>query len=119
LSVDPALTSVAALDQLPTRPAAVNVKPARLGGIVAALAGVAARRSRDLYIYIGGMFEVGVGRQKLWTLVALLASAAPNDIAPRTAGGADAADLPAAPAVDATVPGFGAPLCAPDNAQAR
>jgi L-alanine-DL-glutamate epimerase-like enolase superfamily enzyme len=119
VSVDAAVTSAAALDRLPTRPAAVNVKPARLGGIGEALRCVAACRSRDLYIYIGGMFEVGIGRQQLWTLAALLASDAPNDIAPLTASDTGAADLPAALAVDVTVPGFGAPLCAPGDAQVQ
>ena len=56
-------------------------------------------------MYVGGMFEVGIGRAQLRALAAVLSPDGPNDIAPISRGD----DRPAHPArlrVAAT-PGFG------------
>jgi L-alanine-DL-glutamate epimerase-like enolase superfamily enzyme len=115
LTFDAPLTSVDALDALPVRPAAVNVKPARLGGVLEALRLVGECARRELPVYFGGMFEVSVGRRQLWELAALLAADAPNDIAPIGLGAAAdaAAATPALPArlvIDHTAAGFGSPM---------
>ena len=82
LSLDATVTSAAALDALPARPAAVNLKPARMGGVLEALACAARCAEAGIDVYIGGMFEVGVGRLQLRALAALLCPDGPNDIAP-------------------------------------
>ena len=82
LGLDAPITSARALDTLPVRPAAVNLKPARMGGVLEALS-CAERCAREgIQLYVGGMFEVGVGRRQLRTLAALLCPDAPNDVAP-------------------------------------
>lgn len=82
LSLDAAVTSAAAVDAIEERPAAVNVKPARIGGVLEALAVIEACAHRDIDVYFGGMFEVDVGRRQLQALAALLCPDGPNDLAP-------------------------------------
>jgi L-alanine-DL-glutamate epimerase-like enolase superfamily enzyme len=82
VSLDATVTSAAVLEALPARPAAVNLKPARMGGVLEALACATRCREHGIAVYLGGMFEVGVGRAQLRTLAALVAPDGPNDIAP-------------------------------------
>lgn len=82
LSLDAPITSAASVQTLDPKPAAVNVKPARLGGVLEALRVVEACASRGIEVYVGGMFEVDVGRAQLHVLAALLCPDAPNDVAP-------------------------------------
>jgi len=101
LSFDAPVTSARALDALPVRPAAVNLKPARMGGVLEALA-CAKRCAREgIDVYVGGMFEVAVGRRQLRTLAALLCPDAPNDVAPLVPP-----ERPPRLAVDVSAPGF-------------
>jgi len=101
LSFDAPVTSAHALDALPVRPAAVNLKPARMGGVLEALA-CAERCTREgIAVYVGGMFEVGAGRRQLRALAALLCPDAPNDVAPLVPP-----ERPPRLAVDAPAPGF-------------
>jgi L-alanine-DL-glutamate epimerase-like enolase superfamily enzyme len=79
---DAPVVSVDALAALPLRPAAVNVKPARMGGVLAALDCLAHCAGQGIATYIGGMFEVGVGRKQLQVLAALACADGPNDVAP-------------------------------------
>jgi L-alanine-DL-glutamate epimerase-like enolase superfamily enzyme len=127
VSFDAPLTSAAALDTLPVQPAAVNVKPARMGGVLEALRLIAECGRRGIPVYFGGMFEVSVGRPQLWTLAALLAAEAPNDIAPIAVGAVrvSAPGMPAAPAArerprlpDRLVVDDGAAGLAPDRTRA-
>ena len=102
LSFDAPVTSAHALDALPVRPAAVNLKPARMGGVLEALA-CAERCTREgIAVYVGGMFEVGAGRRQLRALAALLCPDAPNDVAPLVPP-----ERPPRLAVDVPAPGFG------------
>ena len=101
LSFDAAVTSAAALDALPARPAAVNLKPARMGGVLEALACATRCAAEGIAVYMGGMFEVGVGRTQLRALAALLCPDGPNDIAPLLE-----TVRPARLPVDGTAPGF-------------
>lgn len=87
LGFDAAVTSAAALDALPVRPAAVNLKPARMGGVLEALACAARCGEARIAIYVGGMFEAGPGRAQLAALAALLCPDGPNDIAPLSGEG--------------------------------
>jgi hypothetical protein len=82
VSFDIPITSTRALDGLPAAPAAINLKPARMGGVLEALACAARCAERGIAVYMGGMFEVGVGRGQLRALAAILSPDGPNDIAP-------------------------------------
>lgn len=103
-SADGAVTSVAALDALDPQPAAVNVKPGRMGSVLDAIDCLAHARARQLVAYVGGMFEVGVGRLQLRTLAALACPDGPNDIAPLL----DESPRPARLLVSADAAGFAA-----------
>jgi L-alanine-DL-glutamate epimerase-like enolase superfamily enzyme len=81
-AADAALTSADALEALSPRPRAINVKPARMGGVLEALTCLERASHLGLACYIGGMFEVAAGRRQLLTLAALACPDAPNDIAP-------------------------------------
>ena len=101
LSFDAPVTSARALDALPVRPAAVNLKPARMGGVLEALACAERCTRKGIAVYIGGMFEVGAGRRQLRALAALLCPDAPNDVAPLVTP-----ERPPRLAVDVSAPGF-------------
>jgi L-alanine-DL-glutamate epimerase-like enolase superfamily enzyme len=103
-SFDAPLRSAAALDRLPVRPAAVNLKPARMGGVLEVLRLAARCAAAGIAMYLGGMFEAGVGRRQLHVLAALLCPEGPNDVAPLSG------PRPARLAVDAAAPGFGGDL---------
>lgn len=102
LAADAAVASAVDVDAAAVPPAAVNVKPARMGGVLEALDAAArcARLGRD--VYFGGMWEVGPGRQQLRVLAALVAPDGPNDIAPLTQAG----PRPPRLRIDPTVMGF-------------
>jgi len=105
LSFDAPLTAARELAALPTRPAFVNLKPARMGGVLEVVACATRCAAEGIGVYVGGMFEVGIGRAQLRALAAVLSPDGPNDIAPISRGD----DRPARPArlrVAAT-PGFG------------
>jgi hypothetical protein len=80
LSLDAPITEPAALDA--AAPAACNLKPARMGSVLDAIRTAARCERRDIAIYVGGMFEVGVGRRQLRDLASVLCPDAPNDLAP-------------------------------------
>ena len=107
LSADAAVLSAAAVDALPEAPAAVNLKPARMGGVLELLAAAARCRALGIAVYVGGMFELGAGRTQLHALAALLCPDAPNDVAPIAL---DPRPAPRPPrlVVDGACPGFGA-----------
>jgi L-alanine-DL-glutamate epimerase-like enolase superfamily enzyme len=107
LALDAAIGSAADLGRLPVRPAAVNLKPARLGGVLETLATAAACAAAGIAVYVGGMWEVGVGRAQLHVLAALLSPNGPNDVAPIAIGDAAPARPPRL-AVDGDAPGYGA-----------
>ncbi len=60
----------------------VNIKPARLGGLAAALRCVEVARDRDAGVFVGGMLETGVGRAAAIALAAGIASAGTDDEIP-------------------------------------
>jgi len=82
LSLDAAIGSAADVAALDEPPAAVNVKPARIGGVLEALAVIETCAARGIDVYFGGMFEIDVGRRQLHALAALLCPDGPNDVAP-------------------------------------
>ncbi len=107
LAADAPLARAADVHRLPVRPAAANLKPARMGGVLEALAAAAACHARGIAVYLGGMFEVDVGRRQLQALAALLCPDGPNDVAPLPRAG-EPATRPPRITVDGDAVGFGA-----------
>ncbi len=105
-SLDAAIVAPDDVDAADPPPAAVNLKPARIGGPLAALDAAARAAQRAIPVYLGGMFEIGIGRAQLHVLAALLASDGPNDVAPIATDGLPAARPPRLVVPDAD--GFGA-----------
>ena len=93
---------------LQSRPAAINVKPARLGSVRALLELYEHCAADGIAVYGGGQHELGPGRTQIQLLAALFHPDAPNDVAP---GGyndaAPPADLPPSPLSVPMRPGFG------------
>jgi L-alanine-DL-glutamate epimerase-like enolase superfamily enzyme len=107
LAADAPLGRADDVHRLPVRPAAANLKPARMGGLLEMLAAAAACRARGIFYYVGGMFEVGIGRRQLQALAALLCPDGPNDVASIARTG-ETPSRPARIEVDGATPGFGA-----------
>jgi O-succinylbenzoate synthase len=84
LAVDESADSPDSIERMVRSGAAavVSVKPARLGGVVAA--GAAAGRARALgaQVFVGGMFELGVGRSSALALAAADPTDLPTDLGP-------------------------------------
>ena len=53
-----------------------------MGGVLDAIRAAARCERRDILAYVGGMFEVGVGRRQLRDLASVLFPDGPNDLAP-------------------------------------
>lgn len=70
------------LDRAPLPAAAVNVKAPRMGGWLEALRCLEACRLRGWHAYVGGMFEVDVGRAQASVLASLFTADHWNDLAP-------------------------------------
>jgi O-succinylbenzoate synthase len=60
----------------------VSVKPARLGGVAPAAAAVALCRDAGADAFVGGMFELGVGRAAAAAVAALDGCTLPTDLGP-------------------------------------
>ena len=80
VSLDAPVTEPSALDG--RAPAACNLKPSRMGSLLDAVRTAARCEQRGIAIYLGGMFEIGVGRRQLRDLAAVLCPEGPNDLAP-------------------------------------
>jgi hypothetical protein len=80
VSLDIPITEPAVLDG--RTPVACNLKPSRMGSLLDAVRIAAHCERRGIAIYVGGMFEIGVGRRQLRDLAAVLCPEAPNDLAP-------------------------------------
>jgi L-alanine-DL-glutamate epimerase-like enolase superfamily enzyme len=108
---DGSLSDARAVAVALARGEAVNIKAPRMGGPLEALRALELAARAAGTAYLGGMFEVGVGRRQARQLAALFCPAAPNDLAglvedgapPR--GSAEAAASPALIRLD--TPGFG------------
>ncbi len=60
----------------------MNIKPSRFGGIKEVLKAIKLCNERDIKMYGGGQFELGVGREQIQILASLFYPAGPNDVAP-------------------------------------
>ena len=79
LALDAPLTIAAAIDDATV---ACNLKPARMGGVLETLDAAIRCARRGIAVYVGGMFEIDVGRSQLRDLAAILSPDGPNDLAP-------------------------------------
>ena len=84
VALDGYVGSAADLCRPPIPPAAINVKAPRVGGWLEALRCLERCAREGWHAYIGGMFEVGVGRRQARDLASLFTAEAWNDLAPLT-----------------------------------
>lgn len=103
---DASLSSTREVAEACARDEAVNLKAPRMGGPLAVLASLELALEKQaeatragppkVAAYMGGMFEVSVGRSQAQQLAALFCATSPNDLAPNYAEGASDRPLPAA-----------------------
>lgn len=86
--------------------AMISIKAPRMGGVLEALRGLDAARAAGVPAHVGGMWELGPGRDQARLLAALYCPDAPNDVAPISRH-EDAAREPSPLAVRIDLPGFG------------
>ena len=98
VSWDLPITGVESVEALPFEPDWLNIKPSRFGTVRSLLETIEYCRERDVRLYGGGQFELGVGRGQIQALASLLYPEAPNDVAPGEYNAASlAGDLPTSP----------------------
>lgn len=105
VSWDYPITGIESIESLPFEPHWLNIKPSRFGTVESLLDSIEYCLERDIRLYGGGQFELGVGREHIQTLASLFYPDAPNDVAP---GGYNApepqTDLPESPLVAPAAP---------------
>ncbi len=84
VALDESVTSLGVIESILAMGAAraISLKPARLGGLVAAVDAHAAVADRGLPMWCGGMFELGVGRAAALAVAALPGCNIASDVAP-------------------------------------
>ena len=82
VSWDAPITGVERCESLPFEPRWLNVKPSRFGTVESLFETLAWAADRDVSLYGGGQFELGVGRDQIQTLAACYYPDGPNDVAP-------------------------------------
>ena len=83
VSWDYPITGVESIRSLDREPEWLNIKPSRFGTVESLLSSIEYGLDRNITLYGGGQFELGVGRQHLHALASLFYPEAPNDVAPR------------------------------------
>ena len=109
VSWDIPIQSVDDIRRLRSPPAAINVKPARLGSLRALFRLYDECGKAGIAVYGGGQHELGPGRRQIQLLASLFHPDAPNDVAPggyNDAGVAPSA-LPESPLLVTLRSGFG------------
>jgi len=106
---DAPIHSVEDIQALDYKPKVINVKPSRMGGLQSLLDSYDYCEAEGITAYGGGQWELGVGRDQIQYLAALIHPDAPNDTAPR--GYNAAIPEPGLPVSPMEVPsiGFGIP----------
>jgi hypothetical protein len=98
VSWDLPIRGIDSLDSLPFEPDWLNIKPSRFGSVESLLDTIEYCLERDIDLYGGGQFELGVGRQHIQALASLFYADGPNDVAPAGYNDPDLGDdLPASP----------------------
>jgi len=83
LSWDYPIRGLDTVEALPWEPDWLNIKPSRFGSVESLLETLEYCLDRQISLYGGGQFELGVGREHLHTLASLFYPDGPNDVAPR------------------------------------
>ncbi|WP_435063182.1 hypothetical protein [Halobaculum sp. EA56] len=105
VSWDYPIDGVESVEALPWEPAWLNVKPSRFGTLEALSETIEWARERDVTLYGGGQFELGVGRDQLHALASAFYPDAPNDVAPGAFNDPAVPDrLPATPLAPSAAP---------------
>jgi hypothetical protein len=98
VSWDAPITGVESVRDLPFEPSWLNVKPSRFGTVESLFETIEYAEARDVSLYGGGQFELGVGRDHVQLLAAVFYPDGPNDVAPGAYNDPDVAtDLPTSP----------------------
>ncbi|WP_144904046.1 enolase-like domain-containing protein [Halobellus captivus] len=98
VSWDYPITGVESVEALPFEPEWLNVKPSRFGTVESLFETIEWAEARDIDLYGGGQFELGVGRDHIQLLASLFYPDGPNDVAPGGYNDPDvAAGLPRSP----------------------
>jgi hypothetical protein len=92
LSWDAVVEGLEDVRTLPFEPRWCNVKPSRFGTVASLLETLEYCLDRDVQLYGGGQFELGVGRGHIQALASVFYPDGPNDVAP---GGYNDPDVPA------------------------
>jgi hypothetical protein len=79
---DAPIHSVADIEALPFPPRTVNIKPSRFGSLRRLFETYDYCAEREIGMYGGGQFELGVGRGQIQYLASIFHPDAPNDVAP-------------------------------------
>ncbi|MFC7071238.1 hypothetical protein [Halobaculum lipolyticum] len=82
VSWDYPITGVESVEALPWEPEWLNVKPSRFGTLESLSDTLEWARERDVTLYGGGQFELGVGRDQIHALASVFYPDGPNDVAP-------------------------------------
>jgi hypothetical protein len=86
------------IEDLPFEPSVLNIKPSRFGSVESLLDAIEHCLNRDIDMYGGGQFELGVGREHIHAIASLFYPDGPNDVAPKVYNDPDVADeLPKSP----------------------
>lgn len=98
VSWDVDITGVESIQLLPWDPSYLNIKPSRFGSLESLLDSIEFCLQRDVTLYGGGQFELGVGRGQIQELASLCYPDSPNDVAPAGYNEPEfPADLPTSP----------------------
>ncbi len=83
VSWDAAIHSLDDVKSLPWEPEWLNIKPSRFGSLRSLFETLDYCHKKDIQLYGGGQFELGVGRGQIQALASLFYPTGPNDVAPR------------------------------------
>jgi hypothetical protein len=107
LSFDAPVHSLSDLDELPLEPRWLNIKPSRFGTVRGLLETIEACEEREIKMYGGGQYELGVGRLQIQRLASVFYPEGPNDVAPSAYNeGEPREGLPQSPLPAPEGPGF-------------
>ena len=82
VSWDAPIHGVDDIEALPFDPEWLNIKPSRFGSLRSLFESIEYCTENRIEIYVGGQFELDVGRGQLHALASLFCPSAPNDVAP-------------------------------------
>lgn len=98
ISWDAPIHGVADVEALPFEPSVLNIKPSRFGSLESLLETIEYCHDREITMYGGGQFELGVGREHIHAIASLFYPESVNDVAPSAYNDPElATELPKSP----------------------